>query len=238
MLRPGPDVARRLVLVAAVALLIVAVGAAPAAAHPPKPVSKKGKKLKGPWHRYLHQAKVPVVKGRLKIFLNGCPRRPRLAGCVYTRRKYRLYLRRRLHDRRGVFYHELGHLFDLRVMRRRHRRAFKRIFGLKRGAWFGGRRPPGEQFAEAYSYCARHRRIRRTRISSRARYGYRATPAQHRAVCALIGTAAAKPPRRPDPPKAPPVIVEPAPVAAPPQPPAPAPPPPRNGLGRLVDPIF
>ncbi len=181
---------------------------------------------------------MPVVKGRLKVFLRGCPRRPDLAGCVYTRRRYRIYLRRHLRDKRGVFYHELGHLFDLRVMRRRHRRAYKRIFGLgRRRAWFGGRQPPGEQFAEAYSYCARYRRIRGTRTSSHARYGYRASAAQHQLVCQLIKRAAAKPPRRPDPPDAPPVIVEPA-RTLPPAPPAQAPPPPKNGLGRLVDAIF
>lgn len=224
-------------LVIALALLIAAVAAAPAVAHPPRPVNKKGKPLRGPWHRYLHQAKVPLVNGPLKVFLDGCPGRPKLAGCVFTRRRYRIYLRRRLYDPRWVFYHELGHLFDLRVLRRRHRSAFKRIIHLRGRPWFGGRRPPGEQFAEAYSYCARYRRVRGTTISSRAAYGYRATAAQHLAVCELISNAAAKPPPRPDPPMAPPVIVEPEPPAATPREPAPSAPP-KSGLGRLIDALF
>jgi hypothetical protein len=60
----------------------------------------------------------------------------------------------------------------------------------KRGAWASSSSPApaNEQFAEAYSLCARKRTIRR-----RAAEGYRydPTPAEHQQACGLIRRAAA-----------------------------------------------
>jgi hypothetical protein len=48
--------------------------------------------------------------------------------------------------------------------------------------------PPDEQFAEAYSLCARHKTIRSTAFGM---YAYTVTPAMHRRACSVIRQAAA-----------------------------------------------
>jgi hypothetical protein len=117
---------------------------------------------------------------------------------------------------RAVFYHEVGHVFDLNVLNRSERRRFKRIVGVRRGGWFRGEPRPSEMFADAYAACAFHRRIGRT--LSRTRYGYRATPRRHARACALIRSAAAPRGGRPQaPPKVPPVVDQ-KPPPAPPRP--------------------
>jgi hypothetical protein len=184
-------------------------------------VSKKGKRLRGPYQRWIDRAKVPTVGGRVRIVLSGCPGRPRFAGCVYTRRLRTIYIKRSVADLKGTLYHELGHLFDFRLMSRGERRLYKRLTGQRKRAWFGGVNPPGEQFAEAYALCASRRRLARV---ARGHYGFRTSPRRHRAVCGLIRRAAG-PKGRPRPPKAPPVVVEPPATAKPPpKPPANEPP--------------
>ena len=178
-------------------------------------VSKSGKRLKGPYQRWIDRSKVPTVSGRVRIVLSGCPYRPTLAGCVYSNRLRTVYIRRTVSDMRGTLYHELGHLFDFRLMSRGERRIYKRLVGQRGRAWFGGVNPPGEQFAEAYSLCASRRRLART---AHGHYGFRTSPRRHRAVCSLIRRAAG-PKSRPQPPKAPPVVVEPPAVSKPPPPP-------------------
>ena len=175
-------------------------------------VSKSGKRLRGPYQRWIDRAKAPTVSGRVRIVLTGCPGRPHLAGCVYTNRLRTIYMKRSVSDPRNTLYHELGHLFDFRLMSRGERRIYKRLIGQRKRAWFGGVNPPGEQFAEAYALCAERRRIARV---ARGHYGFRTSPRRHRAVCALIRRAAG-PRSRPQPPKAPPVVVEPPAHAKPP----------------------
>ena len=46
--------------------------------------------------------------------------------------------------------------------------------------------PAEEQFAEAYSVCARYRALRQTYFGM---YAYTPSPAKHRRVCSLIRTA-------------------------------------------------
>ncbi len=207
--------APRLSCVALLAACVVAAGIPEpdaAQARTLTAVSKSGKRLKGPYQRWIDRAKIPTVSGRVRIVLTGCPGRRRLAGCVYTRRLRTIYIKRTVSDLRGTIYHELGHLFDFRLMSRGERRLYKRLIGQRRRAWFGGVNPPGEQFAEAYSLCASKRRIART---ARGHYAFRTSPRRHRATCALIRRAAG-PKSRPRPPKAPPVIVEPPATAKPP----------------------
>ena len=112
--------------------------------------------------------------------------------------------------------HELGHLFDLRVMNNRDRGRFRRIMHAKRRRWWAGRIPLAEQFAEAYSFCARYRRL--VAIGRFSMYHYRPSRAQHRSTCSLIVAAARdRLPAAPAP-QAPPVTrADPVP---PPQPPS------------------
>lgn len=59
-------------------------------------------------------------------------------------------------QQRGVFLHELGHVFDWSMMNDESRVSFQRLSGNWK-PWFGGEgvvRPPYEQFAEAYKTCA------------------------------------------------------------------------------------
>jgi hypothetical protein len=156
------------------------------------------------------------VLGRVVVRRVRCPARPAAAGCVYTRRPRTIFLRPGLRDPRGVLLHELGHVYDLRVMNNRDRGRFRRIVGARRSArkWWRGSRPLAEQFAEAYSWCARYARI--VSIKRYSTYAYRPSARQHRRICALIVRAAGD--------RAPSVAAPQPPVVTGPHPPPPAPP--------------
>jgi hypothetical protein len=208
----------------ACALALAAAGAADAAAHPPAPVTAGGRPVTGTVHRWLHQAKVPLVRGRVQLVFSACPRRPWFIACVFTARPRRVYIRRGLRHPRTILYHELGHVFDLIVLNRRERLAFKRIMHLpRRRRWFGVEQPPSEWFADGYALCARHRRI--SRRARRTAYGYNPSARQHAAVCRLIRRAAAPRGGKPQRPRRPPPVVEPPqpPPAQQPQEPPPEP---------------
>ncbi len=103
----------RAVAVALVAMLL----AAPAVlGHPPAPVDEGGRAITGKIHRWLHQANVPLVRGRVQVRRSTCPGNPLFVGCVFTARPRTLYLRHDVRSPRLVLYHELGHIFDIRVL--------------------------------------------------------------------------------------------------------------------------
>lgn len=190
-------------VIGALALLAVATGAAEA--HPPAPIDARSKAVHGKYHRWLHRSRAPLFRGRLQIVIRSCPGYPEFVGCVNSRKPRRIYLQPNAARLRGVYYHELGHVFDLVVLNRRERREFKRIVGVRAGGWFRGAPAPSELFADAYAACSLHRRLGRR--LSRTAYGYHATPRRHARACALMRRAAAPRGRRPQPPpKIPPVI--------------------------------
>jgi hypothetical protein len=136
-----------------------------------------GKALPGRWQSWADASLVPTVLGRVVVRRARCPARPAAAGCVYTRRPRTIWLRPGLRDPRGVLLHELGHVYDLLVMNNRDRARFRRIV-VGRGSarkWWKGARPPAEQFAGAYSWCARYARI--VSITRYSSYAYRRPPA-------------------------------------------------------------
>jgi len=203
------------------AILCVGVCALPltSEAHPPTPIKQGSKPLRGKLHRWVHQSRAPLFRGRLQILRLPCPANPRYGGCVGSRRPRRIYLHPRAAQPRAVLYHEIGHVFDLVVLNRSDRRQFKRIMGIRRGGWFRGSPGPSELLADAYAACSFHRRI--GRVLRRTSYGYRASPRRHVRICALLRRAAApkgRPPQRP--PNPPPVVDQ----APPPKPPATTPP--------------
>ena len=158
-----------------------------------------GRPLRGAWQQWARASLMPTVGRRVTLKLSGCPALPRAAGCVYRRRPRTIYLRPGLRHPRSVLLHELGHLFDLRVMNNSDRGGFRRVMRARRRAWWSGRIPLAEQFAEAYSFCARYRQI--VSIARYSTYRYRPSRRQHAKVCALIikaGTdrAPAVPPAR------------------------------------------
>jgi hypothetical protein len=88
---------------------------------------------------------------------------------------------------RQVLLHEVGHVFD-DLMPDWARGRFRAIVAARRGLTWASqssRTPPNEQFAEAYSLCARKLSIRRRAYLS---YGYDPTPREHRRVCALLNS--------------------------------------------------
>jgi hypothetical protein len=112
-----------------------------------------------------------------------------------------IHLRPSLHSPRAVFFHELGHVFDLTLLDHADRRRFARIH-RRSGRWFGGPNSPGEWFADSYSLCARYGP--RLQAHAATSYAYRPSAGRHRASCRLI-RAVAKRSRReaPDTEKAP-----------------------------------
>ena len=205
---------RRHMLAALVAVTLVAAlaGAGPAGAHPPAPVDELGRPIHGQIHKWMHEAKVPLVRGRIVIRRTLCPMGPVFAGCVFPAQPRVLYMRPALHEPRRILYHELGHAFDLLVLNQRERRQFKRIVGIRRHGWFRGGLPPAEWFADGYASCAVRLRLRRSVRPTP--YGYSPSPRRHARVCALIRSAAKPRGRPPQPPSNPPPVIE---VAPPPQ---------------------
>jgi hypothetical protein len=190
----------------AAAAALLAATAAPAVAHPPAPVTQQGEPIRGSIHRWIHESKAPLVRGRVQIRRGACPGHPSFAGCVFSKRPRTLYLKPDLREPRRLLYHELGHVFDLRVLNRSERGAFKRIMGIRSRGWFRATLPPAEWFADGYAGCAVRRRLR-----TQARptpYGYTPTPRQHARVCRLIGNAAAPRGRPPQAPSNPPPVIE------------------------------
>jgi hypothetical protein len=123
-------------------------------------VSRSGLRLAGRWQGWADASLMPTVPGRVRVVLSGCPAMRRAAGCVYSKRPRVIYLRSGLRDPRGVLLHELGHVYDLRVLNNRDRGRFRRIMGRSaKRRWWRGSLPPAEQFAEANSWCARYARI-------------------------------------------------------------------------------
>jgi len=205
-------------------LAALAVGTTSAlGAKPPRDkaqlVTAKGRALGGPYQGWVTRAKVPTVRGKVQVLLTGCPRRPRFAGCVFSKRTRTIYLKRSADSPREVLLHEFGHLFDLRVLGKDDRRAFKRVMGRPRASWFRGVNAPAEQFAEAYALCALRERIK-GRITGG--YGFRTAPRRHRRSCAIIHATVRPKSTPPSPPPNPPPVSQPPPQSqpSPGQPPA------------------
>jgi hypothetical protein len=161
--------------------------AAPATAAPTTLETAEGAQRPQPFQGWIEGAQVPTPSGLVTLVLEACPVNASAAGCAFAQAR-RVHLAPLNRDRR-TFFHELGHVFDVHVLTTRDRERFRALAGV-RGPWFGpvGADSPGEQFAEAYSLCARFRTIGRTQFGM---YDYVATPARHATVCGLIRRAAA-----------------------------------------------
>jgi hypothetical protein len=211
---------------AVLAAVAVALIAAPGLAHPPAPIDDRGRPVRGQVHTWMHQSKVPLLRGRVQVRWAPCPPNPRVAGCVLFARPRTIYLGPNRPEPRRTLLHEFGHLFDLHVLNHRERRRFKRIMAIRRSGWGRGRLPPAEWFADGYASCAV--RLRLDRPVAATAYGYAPTRRQHARVCRLI-RATAKPDRRPpEPPRNPPRVIE-------TEPPPPQETQPGNGGCTLVD---
>lgn len=144
-----------------------------------------------PYQAWADAMFTPEPPGLIDLRLLQCPWLRDAGGCMDDANSHEaefdpethaivIYLAENGRNRR-TFTHELGHAFEVLA---RPSAAIKAelldLFGLRH--W---RTVARERFAEAYSLCARFRRIHHP-VSTRY-FGYRATPRSHKRACALIG---------------------------------------------------
>ena len=200
--------------VGVVLLLGLTLPGAVQAAGESKLTETDGSPLGSPYAGWVKRAHAPLPTGRIRIGFEGCPRHPELYGCVRTDRPRTIHLSPDVRSRRAVFFHELGHVFDLTTLRPRDRAGFKRLHGRANRSWWSGENPTAEWFAEAYSLCARYgTRWPRSVLTT---YRYRPSPRRARSSCELIRASVDRPSAKPPtPPPAPPIVTEPPPQAPP-----------------------
>src|SRR3954447_7826986 len=172
---------RHLVLVAAIAFLAGAATPAQAMVL----VTPDGQIAPQPYQSWVDAAYVPTPPGEVVLSLAGGPGDPPLPACSPVNQGT-IQLSPEWPPRQ-VLLHELGHIFD-DFMPDWARGRFRALITRKPMIWTatnqGG--PPNEQFAEAYSLCARQLSLKRTAYAG---YRYSATPKKHRKVCSLINAA-------------------------------------------------
>jgi hypothetical protein len=134
-----------------------------------------------PYQSWVDRANVPTIPGTVTLRLGGCADLP---GCVPDG-ELAIDLAPDWANAH-VLLHELGHLFDDQ-MPSWARTEFMDLAGGR--SWLLGPASSGEQFAEAYSLCARKRTIRRRSVEG---YRYSPSPADHQQACALIRRAGAE----------------------------------------------
>jgi hypothetical protein len=171
----------RAVLIAAVATLALA---APARAV--TLVGADGAPLRGRIQAIVAASKVPTAPGTVVVDLHACPG-TEYDGCWDTTVLH-LPTARGV-DLRWTLLHELGHVFDDRVLTAADRAAFKGAIRYS-GAWTSGDEPAGERFAEAYAGCALYAHAPYGGLQGQ--YGYTAGPQTFRRVCELIRRAAGR----------------------------------------------
>jgi hypothetical protein len=139
-----------------------------------------------PYQTWVDRAAVPTVPGVVTLRLDGCQDLP---GCVPAGAR-EIALSPDWANAH-VLLHELGHLFD-DEMPDWARTQFQAFTGPR--AWLAdpSTNPPSEQFAEAYSLCARRRVIRQRTFAA---YRWAPTPAAHLRACSIIRRAGGWPAR-------------------------------------------
>src|SRR2546423_5268305 len=181
----GPRPTRALACLAClVALAVLALGST---AHALTLVSPSGDPRVAQYQAWANGAAMPTPTGVVDLVLQACPV-PISDGCVVQGAPPTIYLGAAVRTR-ATLLHEIGHAFDAQRLTDADRAGFEAILGDTR-PWRSAANSPHEQFAEAYSLCARHPQIR---AAYTAAYAYRVSPAQHRRVCALIRRAGARP---------------------------------------------
>ena len=170
--RPGLGV---LVLATALFLLAFTAGAQALTL-----VSPSGDPRVARYQAWANGSAVPTPLGQVDLVLRSCPVEIS-DGCIFHGAPPTIFLGPTVRER-PVLLHELGHAFDTQRMTPADRASFEGMFGDRR-EWRTAPNSPHERFAEAYSLCARHTKIRKTYTAA---YGYQVTPRRHRRVCALI----------------------------------------------------
>src|SRR3954468_3895366 len=154
----------------AVAALLVATATAPSAASAGVRLALvDGTPAPQRFQRWVDHAAIPAPARTVTLHVAACPGGPAWAGGCALPQGKDVYM---LPHAAGphVLFHELGHVFDATELTTPRRKAFQRIVELPPpgrtafarmwgppGRWRAapGSTPPIEQFAEAYSLCAR-----------------------------------------------------------------------------------
>jgi hypothetical protein len=171
----------------AVAAIVVATALAPSSAFAGVRLARAdGTPVPQRYQRWVDRTAIPAPDRTVTLHIAACPGGPAWAGGCAIPQVHEVYM---LPHAAGphVLFHELGHVFDATELTTARRGGFQRIVG-RPGPWHGAPAsdPPVEQFAEAYSLCARRPTIGEREFGM---YGYSPTPAMHRRVCALIARA-------------------------------------------------
>jgi hypothetical protein len=143
-----------------------------------------GAPLGGQLQSMVERSRVPTAPGTVAVDLHACPGTA-YEGCWDTTVLH-LPTARGV-DVRWTLMHELGHVFDDRVLTAADRAAFKRTIRYA-APWTTGAEPAGERFAEAYAGCAVYAHAPYGGLHGE--YGYEAGPETFRRVCELIRRAA------------------------------------------------
>lgn len=171
----------------AVLSTVVAALALVASAQATTLVTSEGAPLGGHLQAVVNGSRVPTAPGVVAVELHPCPG-PEYDSCWDTTVLH-LPTARGV-DVRWTLMHELGHVFDDRVLTAADRAAFKTVIRYS-GAWTTGDEPAGERFAEAYAGCAQYARAPYGGLQGQ--YGYVAGPDTFRRACELIRRAARRP---------------------------------------------
>jgi hypothetical protein len=150
-------------------------------------VTPAGAPLAGHLQAVVNGSRIPTAPGAVAVDLHPCP------GTAYDACWDAAVLHlptARGVDVRWTLMHELGHVFDDRVLTAADRIAFKRVIRYA-GAWTTGDEPAGERFAEAYAGCAQYTHAPYGGLQGQ--YGYEAGPETFRRVCEFIRRAAGRP---------------------------------------------
>src|SRR3954468_13703704 len=151
---PGAHITLRQLLLTVLALVVLS---APAQAV--TLVSPTGDARIARYQTWANAAAVPTPLGVVDLVLDSCPVDVS-DGCIYHGAPPTIFLGSTVRDRPTLL-HELGHAFDTQRLTTADRAAFEGIFRDGR-PWRTAPNSPHERFAEAYSLCARHTKLRKT----------------------------------------------------------------------------
>lgn len=181
---------RALVLTILMALLL------PGVAHGVALTNADGSPVGDPWQAWADQSLAPSPPGTVTFTVGACPYDARADGCArwYRDGRGEVYVKLE-HGARRTELHELGHIFDARVMNDTAREAWKHAIDDERPGWMTSAGDANrceqvcEWFAEGYSKCA----LRGPYINSSVlgAYGYEMGPIRHRRACRVLRMAAA-----------------------------------------------
>jgi hypothetical protein len=146
-------------------------------------------KVAQPYQTWVNNSYVPTPAGTVVLHLESCPAGASAewaAACAMPAQNA-IYLGREA-QYKDRFFHELGHIYDATRMTDPLRQSFEAVIGRHDSwAWTPTSvNPPIEQFAEAYSMCARHKSIKEYAYGM---YDYMPSPAEHAKACSVIRRA-------------------------------------------------